>query len=192
MTMIQNGIKEILEKNELIPVVTFNHVSEVDQIAEKLIERHLTCIEVTLRTEAALAAIKVLKDKYSSQLSIGVGTVIHPEQINALVDLDVDFIVSPGTSVQLIQSLQKTTIPYITGVITPSEIMQGIELNCKVFKFFPATIFGGLGTLKTYSQVFPEITFCPTGGITSATYKDFLSLKNVIAVGGSWMMDEDM
>lgn len=187
--MIQNGIRTILEKNKLIPVVTFNHVSEVDQIVEKLIERQITCVEVTLRTDAALAAIKDLKDKYSNQLSIGVGTVIHTKQIDALADLDVDFIVSPGSSFQLIQSLQKTTIPYITGVITPSEIIQGMELNCKVFKFFPATIFGGLDTLKTYSQVFPEITFCPTGGITAATYKDFLALKNVIAIGGSWMLD---
>jgi 2-dehydro-3-deoxyphosphogluconate aldolase / (4S)-4-hydroxy-2-oxoglutarate aldolase len=186
---MQNGILQVLEKNQLIPVVTFDHMDQVDALAEKLISSGISCIEVTLRTDVALDAIRVLKEKYGSQLSVGAGTVVQQSQIDALVELQADFIVSPGSSEKLIQALLKTDIPFIPGVVTPSEIIQGMELGCKVFKFFPAGIFGGVNTLKTYNSVFPQVKFCPTGGINASTAKDFLDLPNVVSVGGSWMVD---
>lgn len=187
--MIQNGITAILEANKLIPVVTFNRIKEVDEIAEKLIARNINCIEVTLRSDIAMDAIRLIQEKYGQHLKVGAGTVINQSQVDMLNDLKIDFIVSPGSSSLLINSLLKTDVPFITGVVTPSEILQGLELGCTVFKFFPANLFGGVSTLKTYGQVFPQVKFCPTGGISAGTMQDYLQLTNVVSVGGSWMID---
>ena len=184
---MQNNIQSVLEKNNLIPVVTIYDLIEIDSIIEPLLKKGIFCIEVTLRTPCAFDALREIKLKYPNQILLGVGTVINEKQIDELKDIGVDFIVSPATSVHLLEVLTKSGIPYITGIATPSDILLGIEAGCKYFKFFPATIFGGVDALKTYAQLFPEIKFCPTGGLNENTYKDYLSLPNVISVGGSWM-----
>ena len=95
--------------------------------------------------------------------------------------------VSPGISTPLVPYLEDSEIAFIPGVATPSDIILGLQLGWDTFKFFPAHIFGGLQALKTYGQVFPQIKFCPTGGITEETYKSYLELENVISIGGSWL-----
>jgi 2-dehydro-3-deoxyphosphogluconate aldolase / (4S)-4-hydroxy-2-oxoglutarate aldolase len=187
--MIQNGILAILEANTLIPVVTFKRMEEVDEMAQKLIAKEIKCIEVTLRSEIAMDAIRFLKEKYGHQLKVGAGTVVNQKQVDELCAAKIDFIVSPGSSATLIHALLKTDVPFITGVVTPSDILQGLELGCTVFKFFPANLFGGAAALKTYGQVFPQVKFCPTGGINADTKQDYLQLANVVSVGGSWMID---
>ncbi|MCJ8288764.1 MAG: bifunctional 4-hydroxy-2-oxoglutarate aldolase/2-dehydro-3-deoxy-phosphogluconate aldolase [Crocinitomicaceae bacterium] len=186
--MTQNNIVAILKDHPIIPVVTIHSEEEIDPIISKLKEMNIFCIEVTLRTDFAFEALQLIKDRYSDSLSLGVGTVISEDQIDKLVSIGVDFIVSPGLTPTLYNHLLASSIPFIPGVTTPSEIMQAIELGCDKLKFFPANLFGGIKALKTYGNVFPQVKFCPTGGVNESTYEDYLSLENVISVGGSWMI----
>ncbi len=186
--MKQNNIREVLEKHQIVPVVTINNEAEIDGIINGLRAKGIFCIEVTLRTPYALTAIELIKAKYGNQVSVGVGTVVSKEQIEAVKALMVDFIVSPGINADLGDYLMESGIPFIPGVATPSDIILGMQMGWDTFKFFPANLFGGIDALKTYGQVFPSVIFCPTGGINNETYPSYLDLKNVISVGGSWMM----
>jgi len=186
--MIQNNIREILENNPVIPVVTFHSLDEIPKTVETLLSKGIKCIEVTLRTPISFAAIAKVKEQYGTVLQVGVGTVIHKDQIAKVKDLQVDFIVSPGISKNMSKALEGSGIPFIPGVTSPSEIMSGLELGWDTFKFFPANLFGGTAALKTYNNVFPQVKFCPTGGVNEKTVADYQSLPNVISVGGSWMM----
>ncbi len=185
--MMQNNIEKILKENPLIPVVTIDDEAELDAIYQKLKAKNISAIEITLRTEYAWEAIKVFKEKYGNEFKVGVGTIINAEQIQKSIDLRVDFMVSPGLTTSMIQLLDFSGIPFITGVSTPSEIIRGIEIGWEFFKFFPADLFGGAKALKAYGAIFRNIKFCPTGGISESNYKEYLELDNVLAVGGSWL-----
>ena len=186
--MKQNNIRTILEKHPLIPVVTFKTMNEVSPLIEKLLAKDIHCVEITLRTEIAFEAIKKVKNDYGDKIDVGVGTVINKSQIDKAVEVGVDFIVSPGIHYSLFNALEKSNTAFIPGVATPSEIMHGIEQGWDTFKFFPASYFGNQGAIATYGKLFPQVKFCPTGGISEETYQDFLALDNVISVGGSWMV----
>lgn len=186
--MKQNNIRGVLEKHPIIPVVTINNESEIDGIIKKLQDNGISCIEITLRTVYALTAIKLIKSMYGDKISVGVGTVVTKDQIDAIKALEVDFIVSPGINASLGKNLIDAGIPFIPGVATPSDIISGMQMGWDTFKFFPANLFGGIEALKAYGQVFPSVKFCPTGGITGDSYSSFMDLTNVISVGGSWMM----
>jgi 2-dehydro-3-deoxyphosphogluconate aldolase/(4S)-4-hydroxy-2-oxoglutarate aldolase len=188
--MIQNNILALLRQHPLIPVVTINNLEEIDPIIGELIKKNIHCIEVTLRTNIAYEAIAEIKKRFGDIISVGVGTIVKEEQIKKVSEIGVDFIVCPGISENLAKTLISSGIPFIPGVSTPSEIILGMQFGWNTFKFFPANLFGGLPALKTYGQVFPEITFCPTGGINEKTFNEYLSLKNVISVGGSWMISK--
>ncbi len=185
--MKQHNIRAILEKHPIIPVVTFNEVSEVVPQLEKLESQGVSCIEITLRTPISFDAIAEAKRTFGQRMDIGVGTLVSNEQIEKAAELGVDFMVSPGINKDLAPTFETCGIPFIPGVATPSEIIAGLELGWDTFKFFPAHLFGGLDALKTYGQVFPQVKFCPTGGIKAETYEQYLSLSNVISVGGSWL-----
>jgi len=186
--MVQNGIETILKHNPVIPVATIHNAEELETILSKIQVAGIHCIEITLRTEYALEAIKELKSRNIPGFFVGVGTVIRPEQVEQVKALEVDFIVSPGMTEKLSVALAASGIPYIPGVSTVSEIMLGIEENCAFFKFFPANLSGGIEAIKAYGQLFPSVKFCPTGGITENTYENYLDEKNIISVGGSWML----
>ncbi|MCC5922163.1 MAG: bifunctional 4-hydroxy-2-oxoglutarate aldolase/2-dehydro-3-deoxy-phosphogluconate aldolase [Crocinitomicaceae bacterium] len=185
--MTQNGIKEILLQHPIIPVVTLQQESDVHTVAKKLAQSNISCAEVTLRTEYALEGIQFMKVNYP-EISIGVGTVVDKNQIAALQDLAVSFMVSPGSTPELLKAMENSGIAYLPGAVTPSEIISGMGNGVSIFKFFPANLFGGIATLQTYGQVFSQCSFCPTGGLNAGNHKDFLALKNVLAVGGSWML----
>jgi len=185
--MNQNGIRDILAKNNVIPVVTFNNATEVDLTVDKLAQLEINCMEITLRTSFALEAIAYAKKNYGSTFQIGVGTITTRNQIQQVSDVGVDFMVSPGICKELAPYLEQSLIPFIPGVATPSDIIQGLQFGWDTFKFFPANLYGGIPALKTFGQVFPNVRFCPTGGIKENDYLDYLALENVIAVGGSWM-----
>ena len=186
--MNQFNIRQILSENSIIPVVTISTANEIQGLVESLIEKKISCIEVTLRTPFAMEALKILKRDYASVLCIGVGTVINLVQLKQVQEIGVDFIVSPGLMEHLAQDLQEAKIPFIPGVVTPSEVMKGINLGYDTFKLFPAEIVGGIKLLKTYAGLFPEIMFCPTGGINEKNHNEYLDLPNVICVGGSWVI----
>ena len=186
----QNNIQDILIKNPIIPVVTFNAMDEIEPTIQKILNNNLNCIEITLRTDVSVDAIKYVKDNYYDKLDIGIGTVRNEEEAILSQKLEVDFIVSPGITKKLNKKLKETKIPFIYGVCNPSQIMLGMEMNHKFFKFFPANLFGGINALKTYFQLFPDIKFCPTGGINQENYNEYLKLENVISVGGSWVTND--
>jgi 2-dehydro-3-deoxyphosphogluconate aldolase/(4S)-4-hydroxy-2-oxoglutarate aldolase len=186
--MIQNGIQTILKNNPVIPVATINNAGDLDNQIKKIQSAGIKCIEVTLRTDFALEALSILKSQNIPDFSVGVGTVIHPDQIDKVKDIGVDFIVSPGLTPKLAQHLKQSGIAFIPGVSTVSDLMKGLEEGFSFFKFFPANLFGGINALKTYGQLFPQVTFCPTGGISEQTFKDYLKEPNIISVGGSWML----
>ena len=185
--MSQNNIRQLLENHKVIPVVGFTSLDEVEQTISELIKKDINCIEITLRNELAFECIRTAKQLNIAGFHIGVGTVVTKDQIAKACELQVDFMVSPGINSQLAPHFEQSQTPFIPGVATPSEIIVGIQFGWDTFKFFPANIFGGINTLKTYNQVFPDIKFCPTGGITEEDHKEYLELQNVISVGGSWL-----
>jgi 2-dehydro-3-deoxyphosphogluconate aldolase/(4S)-4-hydroxy-2-oxoglutarate aldolase len=185
--MNQNGIRGIFEKNQVIPVVTYHNQDEVDRSVQHLMHLGISCIEITLRTTYAFEAIRYAKEKYGKEFEIGVGTVTTRSQIERVTELGVDFMVSPGICKELAPYFEQSLTPFVPGVATPSEIILGFQLGWDTFKFFPANLYGGIPALKTFGQVFPNVRFCPTGGIKENDYLDYLALENVVAVGGSWM-----
>lgn len=186
--MSQFGIRELLERNPIVPVVTFNAMGEVDSQVEKLLSKGISCIEITLRTPVALEAIAHVKSRYKDEIDVGVGTLVNSVQLKHAKDIGVDFIVSPGLLPHLRDELQEAEIAFIPGVVTPSEIIAGMAAGYDTFKFFPAMLSGGIKMVKAYGNVFPEVRFCPTGGINADNHQDFLNLPNVISVGGSWVV----
>jgi 2-dehydro-3-deoxyphosphogluconate aldolase/(4S)-4-hydroxy-2-oxoglutarate aldolase len=186
--MIQNGINNILQQHQLIPVATINSEKDIHHIEKCLTEKNIKIIEITLRTDFAWEAINYFKNLKNNSFHIGAGTVIKKEQIEKLKSLNIDFIVSPGSTKKLIQELVESGIPFLTGVCTVSEIMQAMENNCRYLKFFPANLFGGSKALSVYEQLFPDLKFCPTGGINEHNMHEYTQLKNVLSVGGSWMI----
>lgn len=183
----QNNIREVLAKHPIIPVVTFTNLNEIEAKVEVLLRNNVKCIEITLRTPVAFDAIQKVKEEYGNEITVGMGTVVLEAQIHKAMELQVDFMVSPGLYSGLAQQLMDSKIAFIPGVATPSDIINGLQFEWDTFKFFPAFLFGGVEALKTYGQVFPQLKFCPTGGITEASYRDYLALENVISVGGSWL-----
>ena len=183
----QNNIREVLAKHPIIPVVTFTKLDEVDAKMEVLLRNNVKCIEITLRTPVAYDAIQKVKEDYGDQFTVGMGTVVLEQQIRKAIELQVDFMVSPGLHGGLAEQLMASKIAFIPGVATPSDIITGLQYEWDTFKFFPAFLFGGVEALKTYGQVFPHLKFCPTGGLTKESYLDYLALENVISVGGSWI-----
>ena len=186
--MIQNGIEPILQSNSRIPVVTFNSTDEVETILQRLIYQGVNCIEITLRTDAAVASIKKCKSIAPPDFNVGVGTVISKEQVKICMDLQVDFMVSPGSSAFIVEEMQNSGIPYLPGVMTPTEIITAVGRGCSFLKLFPFNIAGGEKAIKSYSKVFPSVKFCPTGGVGKNNFQDLLDMDNVICVGGSWLV----
>lgn len=185
--MSQFRIRNILERNPIIPVITIYDLNQCASIAENLLSQDIHCIEITLRTEAAFQAVELMKEKYGNELEVGVGTVVNEHQIKKAKSIGVDFMVSPGINPELNSYFQNANTAFICGVMTPSEIMQGLSLGYDTFKFFPAEMAGGAKMLKTFSAIFPKVKFCPTGGINETNFMEYLNLSNTISVGGSWL-----
>ena len=184
--MDQNGIIASLKGQPFLPVVTFQEKDDPVAFMEFLLNKEVACIEITLRTEAAWSAFTAIKKAYSDRVAIGAGTVVSEDQILRLKDLGIDFLVSPGSTPSLIDAMDASGLAYLPGAATPTEVMHLREKGLRALKFFPANLYGGLDALKAFGQLFPDVQFCPTGGINEQTSSDYLNLKNVFAVGGSW------
>ena len=187
--MAQNNIRKLLSNHPIIPVVKIESINEVIPYINNLISQDIYCIEITLRTKCAIDAIKKAKQHFGNQFAVGVGTVINKTQISAVIDANVDFIVLPGVYTELKEPLEKSNIPFLPGVMTPSEIMQGASFGWNTFKLFPANLVEGINGVKTFAKVFPDIKFCPTGGVDKQNYLEFLAEESVLSVGGSWLIE---
>ncbi len=169
----------------VIPVLVINDVAHAEKLAEALIAGGLPVLEVTLRTEAALDAIKVMARVTGGH--VGAGTVLTPEQVYRTKDAGASFAVAPGATETLIRACEDASLPLLPGAVTASEVMQANEFGYDMLKFFPAETSGGAPALKALSGPLPHITFCPTGGVTPQNAGSYLSLPNVICVGSSWV-----
>jgi len=182
---------EIMALSPVIPVIEIDDVSKSIDLAHALIAGGVNVIEITLRTDAALEAISVLA-KEVPEAHVGAGTLLNPSDLSRVRDVGAAFALSPGSSTSLLQRANHINFPLIPGISTGSEIMQGMDLGYTHFKLFPATSVGGIPLLKSFAGPFQEARFCPTGGINENNYLDFLSLDNVLCVGGSWIVPKSM
>lgn len=178
---------EQLSACRFLPVVTAQDVDETVMLASALSQGGMTCMEITLRTPAALECIHAVKVQHPGML-IAAGTVLNGVDARAAREAGADFCVSPGITEELLNAMREMQLPYLPGVSTASEVMLGLAHNLQLFKLFPAVAVGGIDLLKSMQGPFPNTKFCPTGGLTQDNYRDFLALPNVVACGGSWMV----
>ncbi len=183
----QEATRQLLKAAGIMPVVTINTVKEAILIAEALYRGGLTAIEVTLRTDVAMAALSEIK-KHVPQLVVGAGTVLTPAQAHEAADAGVDFLVTPGTTPTLAVALADMVLPVVPGAATPSEIIELMAHGFDAVKLFPAASVGGINMAKSLGGPFPNLMLCPTGGISEADAANYLALPNVACVGGSWMV----
>ena len=177
--------------DKLIPVVVIKDVNETEKTLSALRVGGVNCAEITFRTACAEEAIE-LAVKLFPDMHIGAGTVINEEQASRAVNAGAKFIVSPGLSEKVALYVRKQGIPYYPGCVTPTEIMQALELGITTVKFFPANVYGGLKALKALSGPFPQVKFIPTGGVDLTNLKELLEFDKIFAVGGSFMMKGDI
>ena len=174
---------------KFIPVVVIKELSETDRIFTALKNNGINCAEITFRTDCAAEAIEYASKSYP-EMSIGAGTVINAEQCKAALAAGAQFIVSPGLSVAVAKICIEKGIPYYPGCVTPTEIMQALELGITTVKFFPANVYGGLSALKALSGPFPQVKFIPTGGVDRSNIDEFLAFDKIAAIGGSFFVKE--
>jgi 2-dehydro-3-deoxyphosphogluconate aldolase / (4S)-4-hydroxy-2-oxoglutarate aldolase len=180
-------LAETLAAVRVVPVIAIRDVADAVPLARALVAGGLSVIEITLRTDAALESIRRIATEVGDAV-VGVGTVLTPDDLARAHGAGAQFAVSPGLTHALVDATRERRMPFLPGVATPSEIMQGLDAGLAVFKLFPAEAAGGVAMLKALAGPFPRVRFCPTGGVTSNNLATYLALPNVIAVGGSWMV----
>ncbi len=179
-------IEDILKAAPVMPVIVIEDPAHAVPLAEALVAGGLRVLEVTLRTPVAIDAIRSIAESVPDAI-VGVGTLTHPEQFTQVIEAGAQFAVSPGLTPALIQASTQCDLPFLPGVFTPGEAMQARDAGFNHLKLFPARQAGGIGMLKAMASPFPELTFCPTGGISADSFRDYLALPNVACVGGSWV-----
>jgi len=190
--MSQNAavLKQILSLAPVIPVIILDDISAARPLAEALVAGGLPVMEVTLRTPNALKIIEEMAAVKGAM--VGSGTVRNGAHMRQSVDAGCQFMVSPGSSPKLLDAAEEISIPLLPGIGTPTEGMSAAERGYSYLKFFPAEAMGGMPVLKSFASPLPDLTFCPTGGILPEKAKLYLSLPNVICVGGSWVTPADV
>ena len=179
-------IAAIMQTSAVIPVLVIKDAAQARPLAEALVAGGLKVLEVTLRTPAALDAIREMKQVPGA--IVGAGTVVTTDQVAEVKAAGAEFIVSPGLSQPLGEAIAAAGIPWLPGVATAGDIMRGLDMGLSHFKFFPAETSGGIKALKALAAPFYQCRFCPTGGITEASAPDWLALDPVLCVGGSWVV----
>lgn len=182
---------EVFNQGPVVPVLVIKDVNHAVPLAKALIAGGIRVLEVTLRTPAALDVIKKIADEVPEAM-IGAGTVTNAEQLQQVIDAGAKFAISPGMTSDLLQAGNDASIALIPGISSTSELMHGIDHGYTHFKFFPAEASGGIKALKSISGPFPDVVFCPTGGIGPNNYLDYLALPNVRCAGGSWLAPDDV
>lgn len=183
----QIGIEAVLKQAPVVPVIIIDDLKHAVPLARALVAGGLPVLEITLRTEVAIDAIKSIMAEVEGAI-IGAGTVLTPQQFRQCAKLDCAFAVSPGASGQLLGEAEDYDMPLLPGAVTASEVMALLEWGYTFQKFFPAEPAGGIAYLNALSQPIPQVKFCPTGGITAESAPSYLKLPNVITIGGSWMV----
>ena len=180
------NILEIMRTSAVIPMIAIDKLEHAVPLAKALVAGGIRVLEVTLRTQHGLPAIRAIAEQVPEAI-VGVGTLTSPEEFAASRDAGAVFGVSPGLTAALIAAAKSSGLPLLPGVMTPSEVMAAREAGFRQLKLFPAMQAGGIGMLNAIAGPLGDITFCPTGGISQETASQFLALKNVACVGGSWL-----
>lgn len=180
-------VMQVIKQYKLVPVVVFEKIDDVIPALSALEKGGLPVAEITFRTACAAEAIRLATERFPDML-IGAGTVINGKQCEQAIDSGAKFVVSPGISEEAAAVCKARAIPYIPGVITPTEIIRALSLGLNILKFFPASDFGGLKVIKALAAAFPQVSFMPTGGINADNITEYLAFPRIIACGGSWMM----
>lgn len=183
--------KDMFSTIRAVPVVVIKDINETVPTLRALCEGGLPAAEITFRTACAAEAIRIGTEQFP-EMHIGAGTVVNGEQAKQAIAAGASFIVSPGLSAEVARICQEADIPYLPGCVTPTEIMQALELGITTVKFFPANVYGGLSALKALSGPFPQVKFLPTGGIDLSNINEYLAFDKIVAVGGSFMMKGDI
>jgi 2-dehydro-3-deoxyphosphogluconate aldolase/(4S)-4-hydroxy-2-oxoglutarate aldolase len=181
---IQPG--QVMGQGPVIPVMVIHEPAQAVPLARALAAGGIRVLEITLRTPAAVAAIRAISREVPGVL-VGAGTVTQASQLIEVAGAGAVFAISPGLTPALLEAARQGPIALIPGIATASELMTGMALGYRHFKFFPAEAAGGVKMLQAMAGPFPQVSFCPTGGITAANYRTYLGLGNVACVGGSWV-----
>lgn len=184
------NVRELMQVAPVIPVLVIDDVASAKPLAEALVAGGLRVLEVTLRTPQALDAMKAMSDVQGA--IVGVGTALDGDDLKKAQDHGATFAVSPGFTASLGKAANALDMPLLPGIMTPADIMRARDEGFTAVKFFPASQAGGPALLKGFSGPFVDTVFCPTGGINADNAKDYLSLKNVLCVGGSWVAPKAM
>ncbi|MDD1780602.1 bifunctional 4-hydroxy-2-oxoglutarate aldolase/2-dehydro-3-deoxy-phosphogluconate aldolase [Enterovibrio sp. ZSDZ35] len=185
------NISEQLGQLKIIPVIALDNAEDIIPLGKVLHENGLPVAEITFRSDAAVEAIRLLR-QHRPDMLIGAGTVLNREQVIAAKDAGAQFIVSPGFNPNTVRACQELNIEIVPGVNNPSTIEAAIEMGVNTLKFFPAEASGGINMAKSLLAPYSNIQLMPTGGITQNNIQDYLDLPRVIACGGTWMVDKTL
>ncbi|WP_199724734.1 bifunctional 4-hydroxy-2-oxoglutarate aldolase/2-dehydro-3-deoxy-phosphogluconate aldolase [Noviherbaspirillum saxi] len=185
------NLLDIMRSSPVIPVIAIDRIEDAVPLAQALVAGGIRVLEVTLRTEHGLPAIRAMVDQVPDAF-VGVGTLTQPDEFRAARDAGAAFGVSPGLTPSLIDAAKSSGLPLLPGVMSPSEVMAAREAGFRQLKLFPAVPAGGIGMLNAIAGPLPDVTFCPTGGISQETASQFLACKNVACVGGSWLTPKEV
>ena len=174
----------------LVPVVVIDSAAHAAPLADALRSGGLLTVEVTLRTGAALDALRMIAE--DPAILAGAGTVLRADQVKAAVAAGARYVVSPGFSPTVVKECEAQGVPCIPGVATATEVQTALEHGIEIVKLFPAAAIGGPGVVRALSAPFPQVRFVPTGGITARSLPDYVEVPSVLAVGGSWMVAPDL
>ena len=179
-------IHDILKLGPVMPVIVIDSADQAEPLADALLAGGIWTAEITLRTPAAIKAIEKMA-RNCPDITVGAGTVCTARDAQIAADAGSRFVVSPGTTSSILEGCQSAGLPLLPGAASVSEMMALAEQGYSVQKFFPANAAGGISFIKSLSSPLPDLTFCPTGGITETTAPDWLALPNIACVGGSWI-----
>ena len=184
--------RETIENIKIVPVVKIDNVKDTLPLMDALCEGGIPIAEITFRTSCAADAIKIAAENFGDKMLVGAGTVINASQAQVAIENGAKFIVSPGFGKDISDVCNKYNVAYVPGCVTPTEIMAAISAGHKIIKFFPASNYGGVSTIKALSAPFNDIVFIPTGGINANNINEYLAVKSIIACGGSWMVKDSL
>lgn len=179
-------VQSVLAASPLVPVIAIKDPDDAIPLCRALVDGGIRVLEITLRTEHGVRAIEKVR-KAIPEAWVGAGTVTSIAQYRQVESAGAQFVITPGVTEAILEFGVTSEAPLLPGVSTVSELMMGYALGYREFKFFPAEVAGGIPALKALSGPFPDVVFCPTGGISRQTARDYLALPNVRAVGGSWL-----
>ena len=180
------AIRDILTASPVMPVIVLDRIEDAVPLAEALVSGGIRVLEVTMRTSAALDCVRAIRAAVPDAI-VGVGTITTIADMNAARKAGAAFGVSPGTTPELLSHAATTGFPFLPGSMTPSDVMRALDAGFTAMKLFPAKQAGGIEMLKALGGPFPQVMFCPTGGIDAESAPGFLALPNVACVGGSWL-----